>query len=243
MNEQERIRLFRELAQLSLENAEQWAKDARMILNAYSFKHATVLMQFAIEETSKSIVCWHVSERIFPVDDNRIVEALFKSHPIKYHIFLAFMLNLAQGRPLKEGFKLEDYARDVKFIEKGMPPKRFGEKGSLFQNLALYSHKLRQICTYVDVDLKKGKVLTLEYACKPAAENIMNREIAAERLQGLEDAISYVRGIVEGGISDRNKNTLREFYESMPKEAWKTGEIPVEWIERANGELEGQKND
>jgi hypothetical protein len=71
----------------------------------------------------------------------------------------------------------------------------------------------------------------------------MNREIAAERLQGLEDAISYVRGIVEGGISDRNKNTLREFYESMPKEAWKTGEIPVEWIERANGELEGQKND
>jgi AbiV family abortive infection protein len=241
MNEIEGVQLFRELSKLSLENAEQWTKDAKLLVGTSSLKHAAVLMQFASEEIAKFIVCWHVSERIFPINDNRIVREVFHSHTIKNHILFGFMLNLVQGTPLKEGFNVEDFERDVKFIEKGMPPRKFGEKDSLFQNICLASHKFRQICTYVDVDWKKGKVLTLEYASRPAAENIMNPQIAAEQIQRLENTISYMRKILERGILEQDMKHLREFYDSMPKEAWKTGEIPIEWFEKVNEADGGEK--
>jgi AbiV family abortive infection protein len=222
MNEAENVQLFKEASKLSLENAEQWTKDAKLLVDAASLKHAAVLMQFASEEIAKFIVCWHVGEGMMPIKNNRLIKEVFRSHKIKNHILFGFMVNLVQGTPLKEGFRVEDYVRDIKFIE----------REALFKNMAFYSDKLRQICTHVDIDWKKGKVLTLEYASKPAADNIMNPKIAAERLQGLENTISYMRKILDGGISEQDKNTLREFYESMPKEAWKTGEIPIEWFEK-----------
>jgi len=231
MNEAENVQLFRESSKLSLENAEQWAKDAKLLLDTSSLKHAAVLMQFAIEEIAKFIVCWHVAEGIMPFENNRLIKEVFRSHKIKNHIFSGFMLNLTQGSPLKEGFRVEDYDRDVKFIE----------KSTLFKNMAFYSDKVRQICTHVDVDWKKGRVLTLEVASKYAAESIMNQENAAEYLRRLENTIGYMKKILKGGISEQSKNNLREFYKSMPKEAWKTGEIPIEWFEKVSKAKGGEK--
>jgi len=222
----EELQLFKEVSKLSLENAEQWAKDAKLLVDASSLKHASVLMQFAFEEIAKFVVCWHVAEGMMPKEreNNKLIKEVFSDHKIKNHILLGFMLNLVQGTPLKEGFRTKDYSRAIKFVE----------KRTLFKNIASYSDWLRQICTHVDIYWKKGKVLTLEAANKSAADNIMNPKIAAERLQGLESTISYMRKILDGGISEQGKNTLREFYKSMPKEAWKTGEIPIEWFEKVS---------
>lgn len=207
------LRLFKEVSRLSLENAERWTKDAKLLVDASSLEHAFVLMRFASEEIAKFLVCWHVSEGIWPAKDNRLVKEVFHDHKIKNHILFGFMLNLFQGQPVEE-FRIEDYNRHVKYIE----------KSPLFKNIAFYAEKLRQTYIYVDVNWKEGKVLTL----KP-----MNQKIAIESLQGLEDAIGYMRRVLEGGFSEQDKKRLRDFYKHIPKEAWKTGEIPIEWFEKS----------
>jgi AbiV family abortive infection protein len=221
--------LFREASKLSLENAEQWAKDAKLLVNASSLKHAFVLMEFAYEETAKFLVCWHISEGIWPVKGNALAEIVFKNHTAKIHILFGFLLNLIQGEPLKDPFRV-DYSKDVKYIERHV----------LFKNLAFFSDKLRQICTHVDIDLKRGIVLTPENM-GTHSRDIITYEVARDRLQSLECTIKYMRNVFEGSISEQDRNRLRDFYGRMPKEAWKTGEIPIEWVEKTALTNEGVK--
>ena len=96
----EKLRLYSKAAKSSLENAEQWLKDARLLLEDGSFGHANALLRFAVEEGAKALVCWYASEEMLPVE-HYLTRDVFWDHKIKNEIFLGFLsvLMLAEAGP------------------------------------------------------------------------------------------------------------------------------------------------
>ena len=74
--------LFKEASKQSIENAEQWIKDAKRLIENASYGHSYSLLVFADEEIAKAYVCWLVSEDMIPVD-SKLVKDIFRSHDTK----------------------------------------------------------------------------------------------------------------------------------------------------------------
>ena len=76
----------------SIQNAEQWLRDASVLLANGSFAHARALQNFAGEETVKALGCWLVAKGLLSSDhpDVKIQgrESIFKSHYLKNQLSL-----------------------------------------------------------------------------------------------------------------------------------------------------------
>lgn len=76
--------------QLSLENAEQWLEDAKMLIGKGSYGRANALLRFSLEELAKAWVCWQVSKEIMP-ENSKPYRDVFKDHIMKNQIIIAFV--------------------------------------------------------------------------------------------------------------------------------------------------------
>lgn len=209
----EKLSLYSKAAKLSLENAEQWIEDAKLLMEHSSFGHVSALLRFALEETAKAYICWFTSEGIWPLENKPIKDA-FQYHRVKNQLILGLLYGVIWLS--KWDFSLK------RAIEEMPEPsdEEILEAYEEFEEMITGAEKMRQRAIYVDVNLEKKKVA--------APPNIEEKE-PDNLLKLAEYFVRIVRLYMEK-FPEKDKAKLREIFATVPKEAWKAGEIPIEWF-------------
>jgi len=207
----DRFALFKETAESSLKNAEQWIKDARLLLENSSCAHGSAALRFAYEEIAKAFICWLVSERVFPAH-SKPVRDVFRKHAIKNEVISGMCKAVFLGAINKRLIERQP--------EKGPTDVEIIAALNLFKGGPSGMEKLRQRVIYVDIDLKGSKI---------SPETTTDEHEAKGMLQAVEIFHEYIKNMMEK-MSEEDKKTIREFFNSMPKEMWKTGIIRYEWL-------------
>lgn len=196
----------------SLENAQKWIEDAKLLVGNASFGHATALLRFACEEIAKAHVCWLTSEKIIP-KENTIIKDVFLFHETKNSIILAMLINTM--------FRMDKKLMKELIEGSSKPSKEEVIKSyEMFNKMLVSTEKMRQKAMYVNVNLENNNVET------PLA--IEEKDVRVI-LWVAETVLKIVRYNVEKS-SEVEKAELRKVYSSVPKEAWETGEISIEWL-------------
>jgi AbiV family abortive infection protein len=201
------VQLFRCLYEQSLKNADRWIKDAKLLIQNSSYGHASALLRFATEEAAKAIVCWYVSEGIWPAE-SRPVKDVFRHHVAKNQVVLAVFSGI-QWRELKEKgltktpeITDQEIARDWK----------------IFEQMTFGMEKKRQSAIYVDLK-PKGKAIE-------SPESIREEQVKVI-LKGTEFIFAYASNMAEA-FPEPVREKFREYFKSLPKEVWKTGYIRID---------------
>lgn len=209
----DRLSLYSKAAKLSLENAEQWIKDAKLLIKNSSFGHASALLRFASEEIAKAYICWFTSEKIWPLKSKPIRD-VFRYHRAKSGVFLGLLFSLEYmlEHPIEKAMKDMLEASDEEIF------KALEE----FEHMIILAEKMRQRAMYVDVNLRKKEVKTPMRIGEKEPQSL---------LKGAEFFLKNMRYYVEE-CPEEKKAVLREIFSSIPREAWETGEIPIEWFRK-----------
>jgi len=206
----DQLSLYSRAAKLSLENAEQWIEDAKLLLEHGSFGHASALIRLAVEEAVKALTCWFTSEKIWPIE-NKIVRDVFRHHRVKNEFFLSFLA----GWMAKVRF--HSWKRLMESIPK-LSQKEISEDLKRFEKLMVSTDEMRQRAMYVN--LKEKEVETPLEIGEEEPKNIIT--VA-------EFFIKTVRNIAER-IPESEKTKLKKLFSKIPKEDWKTGELTIDWL-------------
>lgn len=207
-----KLGLYTQATKLSLENAEQWIKDAKLLINSSSFGHASALLRFACEETAKAYICWLTSRKIIPLE-NKIIKNAFWNHRVKNEVILSTLYSiewLSKNQPLEEVAKKRLKLSEEKIVE----------AYEQFEAIVDSTEKMRQKAMYVNLNSENAEVQTPLTIGKDEVKDV--REM-------VEIFLKIVKYYIEE-MSETEKETLRKFYSTIPREAWKTGEIPIEWL-------------
>lgn len=215
------LRLYVQATERSLENAERWIEDARLLIGNSSFGHASALLRFACEELSKAFICWAVSERIYPIE-SRIIHDALRSHEVKNRLLVGFAISAKfLDKHSSEMASTTDFEEELSMDE-------FVEAFELLDELTSALEKVRQKSIYVDIDFSKKKVIT--------PLSISERKIMT-MLKGTETYLRIVKHYVVS-FPEAKKKIFREFASSVPREVWK-GEFDtpkaVEWLKEVYG--------
>ena len=211
--------LYAQATEKSLQNAEQWIEDAKILINNSSFGHASALLRYACEELSKAFVCWAVSEKIYPIE-HRIIQDVFKHHKIKNRVFVGFAISVKllessskrkASSPHYKELSIDDFVKTYEWIDE----------------LTLALEKVRQKSIYVDTDFGEMKVTTPLSMSKKQVLNVM---------KGTETYLGIVKHYVEK-FSEAKKKIFRNFISSVPRDVWneKYTAKAVEWLKEVSG--------
>jgi len=207
-----RLKLYAEVTEASLKNAERWIMDATLLMDNRSFGHASALTRFAAEEIAKAIMCWYVSEEIWP-EDNIITKNAFRSHIAKNQAVIGLTFNILwQTQPIEK--------RTTKGIRKPTDEEII-EAARLCERMASLMEERRKRAIYVDLNSENNRVST--------PWEIKGKE-TKELLRGVEIIFRLVKYYVEN-YPDSYKEKLREYFSSLPSNVWKTGEIPIDFLQ------------
>lgn len=193
-----KLSLYAQASKLSLENSEQFIKDAKLLMKNSSFGHASALLRLAVEESTKALVCWYTSEKILPVE-NGLVKAMFKYHQIKNRFFLSFLSSWMAGRKIRSLRK---------FIE-SMPKlsrEQQSEISKQYEKIIASTDEMRHRAMYVNL-----KGTELETPLEIGEEEPQNILLAAEFF------LNLVRDIVEK-FPEKKKAELRALISEVLKE-------------------------
>lgn len=148
-----KISLLTRATELSLENAEQWIRDAKLLIGNSSFGHASTLLRFSCEEIAKAFVCWFTSEKIWPLE-NKVVRDIFRYHRVKNKVMLGVIFAASTWMRKNE----LDKGEIVKKLEAS--EEEIVEALKQFEDMLDSTEKMRQRAIYVDVNLDKKEVET-----------------------------------------------------------------------------------
>jgi len=190
---------------MSLENAEQWIKDAKSLIENSSFGHASALLRFGCEELAKAYLCWVSSERIFPIE-NKVVRDAFKKHEIKNQL----IIGLIYGLMWRSKHPLQIEPSDQEIIE----------AYNQLKAMIVSTEKMRQRAIYVNII--QNQVQTPLAITKKEVNSVL--ELA-------EILLKVVRYCIEE-YPEPTKEKYRQAFNKLPKEVWETGEIPIEWFKK-----------
>jgi len=112
-----------------------------------------------------------------------------------------------------------DFLKDVREEKLEAKQEEIARAYKQFEDILASTEKMRQKAIYVDAELKTKKVETPLKMSETEVKSILK---LAEFL--LEMAKYYVRKFPEA-----KKEILREIFSSVPEEAWRTGEIVIDW--------------
>jgi len=212
-----KISLFSRATELSLKNAEQWIKDAKLLIENLSFGHASALLRFSCEEIAKAYVCWFTSEKMWPIE-NKVVRDIFRDHLVKNEVMLGLLFTAMwiSKHNLQELTERRFEPSDEDIIE------AYEE----WEDIVVSTEKMRQKAIYVDVNVEKEEVET--------PLTISEKEVRSI-LTVTEVFLKMVKYYVEE-FPETKKEILREIFSSIPIEAWKMGEIPIDWFQRDKDE-------
>lgn len=213
----ERLSLYSKAAKLSLENAEQWVEDAKLLLEHESFGHANALIRLAVEEGVKALVCWFVSERIFPAE-NMMFRDVFRHHRVKNEFFLGFLGGWIAQIRFRSWDRLMAGVKKQSEKQVSMTPEDFRE-------MIARTDIMRQRAMYVNL---KGKKVETPLDIK-----------AEESKSILMPAVFFLKivRLIFEELPEGNKAELREIFSLIPNEAWETGELTpqrqIDWLRKA----------
>lgn len=205
-----KLDLYAQATEFSLENAEQWIKDAKLLILNLSYGHASALLRFACEEIAKAYACWLTSEKIYPID-NKLVKDVFLRHRAKNEIILGILLlfQWISSNPTRQEMDYEDFK---------LSGEQIAEFNEQFDAVLVSINKMRQNAMYVAVDEKTNKVTS-------------PLKMDEKELKGVLEATELILKTIKITIeetSEEYKEKFRKAFSSLPKEVWETGEIPVE---------------
>jgi len=84
--------IYLQAMEASIQNAEQWLKDAIILVGNKSFTHARALQNFSGEECAKALGCWLVGTGLIPKNHPSVQirksGGIFKSHNLKNKLSL-----------------------------------------------------------------------------------------------------------------------------------------------------------
>ena len=204
-------KLFKEVAKQSLENAEQWIRDAELLVENASYGHSYSLLVFADEEIAKAYVCWLVSEDMIPLD-SKMAKDVFSKHRTKHETLIGLHIGAEIKEELSKGkIKIEQILEESSTFTR--------EDLEIFldwmDKILDFTERMRQKGIYVDFDEREDKIVTPESISKEETE---------ELFQGIEYRFEYVKELIRE-ITESQKSILRQFFKNLPKETWKTSEI------------------
>jgi len=210
----DKISLYAQATKLSLENAEQWIKDAKLLIKNSSFGHASALLRFACEETAKAYVCWLTSEKILPID-NTVVEDVFWNHTVKNEVILGVLLlvHWINENPKWKEMKYEDFE---------LSKEQIIELSKQFEAMLKSTNRMRQKAMYIDVNAET-KEITNPLRIDEKEVNII-LEVSVFLSEMMKELIEET--------SEEEKEKWRRVFSSLPKEMWNTGEIPIDWFKK-----------
>ena len=200
-----KISLYTEATKMSLENAEQWIKDATLLLDNSSFGHASALLRFACEELAKAYLCWLSSERIFPIE-NKTVRNAFEQHETKNQVIIGVIYALMW----RSDYPTRIEPSDQEIIE------AYNQLKAMIAS----TEKMRQKAIYVDIIWDKNQVQTPLTITKKEVNSV---------LELTEILLKVVRHCIEE-YPESLKEKYRRAFNKLPKEVWETGNIPIKWL-------------
>jgi len=197
---------------MSLENAEQWMKDGKLLIKNSSFGHASALLRFACEESAKAYVCWLTSEKMLPLS-NKVVEDVFWKHRVKNEVIVGMFLTVQwmnDNRILKNGVN-EDFEPSEEEIIKTYRQ---------FEAMLDSTEKMRQKAIYVNMNVETEEIRSPLKMDKQECKGV---------LEAVKFFLKMIRSCIEE-TSEKDKEKWRKFFSTIPREAWETGEIPIDWL-------------
>jgi AbiV family abortive infection protein len=198
----------------SLENSKLLLADARILIEHESYGHAIALAVFSDEELAKTYWCWLVAKGLIP-KGSKVVHDAFSRHDSKHLTQLGVIGGLWwQELVRKDKAWMIEVA--LKFAK---PTKEMLEKDvERLREIAVLREHLRQDAVYVKIS--KGKV---------HSPSEFTREYAEFVVAGVEERLASQERLM---IDPKPEElaTLSKLFESLPKEAIDTGEIPVDWL-------------
>lgn len=207
----DKLDLYAKASKLSLENAQRWINDAELLIGNSSFGHASALLRFAFEELAKAYVCWFTSEKMWPVE-NKVVRDVFSKHIVKNQVIMGVFYSVAF---------ISTYGKEELIAERPeVSDEEITEAFRPFKDIPVMIEKMRQKAIYVHLNLKKKETET------PLT---IGRKEATSLLRGGKHLLTIIKIYIEI-FPDSSKEILRLIFSSIPKVAWKTGEIPIEWF-------------
>lgn len=210
----DKLDLYAKATISSLENAEQWMKDDKLLIENSSFGHANALLRFAYEETAKAYVCWLTSERILPID-NEVVEDVFRKHRVKNEIIVVLLMF---AKWISDNPKWKEMLNGDFELSK----EQMMESNRQFQAILDSTEKMRLKSMYVDIN-------------EEIKETSSPLETDEKEVKGVLEVAEFFFKIMKTCIeetSEEDKEKWREFFSSWPREVWETGEIPIEWFRK-----------
>jgi len=193
-----KLSLYAQASKLSLENSEQYIKDAKLLIKNSSFGHASALLRLAVEESTKALVCWFTSEKILP-RENKLVRDMFKDHRVKNKFFLSFLPGWIAGRTFRS------WRRFMESMPK-LSDEQISEGTREVQKIIASTDEMRHRAMYVN--LKGTQVETpLE----------IGEEEPKDILWGAEFFLKVVRDIIEK-FPEKRKAELRGVISKILKE-------------------------
>lgn len=194
----EKLRLYSKAAKSSLENAEQWLEDAKLLLEHGSFGHASALLRFAVEESVKALVCWSASEKTLPMGEE-ITRDVFRFHTVKNEIFLGFLSGVMLRAGGLSGKRVMEAISELSQEEISNALEELGK-------MVTSTEKMRQRAIYVNL---KGKEVVTPLDIEEEPKNIL---VSAKFF------LEAVRYLAEE-LPEVEKTRLRELFSRKPGEA------------------------
>lgn len=206
---------YGELAKASYDNAALWIADAKLLIDKKSFGHSVALAHFAREEIAKALVCWYVSQDIWPIEDNKMLKDAFSSHSMKNELIVGnmvgtyvynYLISLKKARKteISETMK-KDLLKLFEVMKKDDWTREMEED--------------RQRSIYVD--FHSGRMITPRQIDKERA--IQEYDLAKALFMDIKQFLN---------ADEQAKERLRRYFKSLPKELWNADRLTEELLEK-----------
>jgi len=197
----ENEKLLRKVAIMSFKNAEQFIKDAEVLVKKRSYGHGFALAVLAEEELAKAVMYYLCAEGIFGINGKWRNDSIRHLRKQEFAFGIAFTyemiliveeaMDFAQRKAKGDAVKFkqifeEKIAEILKKEEKLFASKR----GDLYEHLKPFEklQKKRERAMYVEANLQKTKITSPKDFKKSEAKQYITH--VKERLEVLKDEIS-----------------------------------------------------
>lgn len=189
-----------------MRNANRWIEDAKLLIQNSSYGHASATLRFAIEEIARAIVCWYVSQRIFPAKGKAISD-IFRSHAVKSQVVLGMLSGIRRRELVEKGVISAAEQTD----------QEIAEEWKVLKPLISEMEKKRQSSIYVGLNPRDRTIETPESIGEKEARALLNTT---------EFAFVYAKDI-DLAFTEPVREKFRQYFGSLPKEVWETGRIRI----------------
>jgi AbiV family abortive infection protein len=197
----ENEKFLRKIALLSLKNAEQHVKDAKILLKKRSFGHAFALAVLGEEELAKAVMYHLCAEGIFGIKGKWRGDSLHHARKQQFAFGIAFLYELSLIAEEAVEFAQRKGKKDAEKVKEAFEKKMaqilwdeqklfISKHGDVYEHLKHFEElqRKREKAMYVEVELKQNEATSPKGFKKSEAKQYIAH--VEERVEVLRDEIS-----------------------------------------------------